>query len=116
MDAAQRWLTLLTLLAAALAALGYLGRQAYAGFRVVQRVHDLLEHELTPNGGSSMRDELTAVARAIGAVQLEVSELTSDLGELANTKQLAHELLQLQLDTLAAELAERPARHKREER
>lgn len=106
MDALQRWLTLLTLLAAALAAMGYLTRQAWAGFKLVQRVHDLVEHELTPNGGSSMRDELAAVARIVGTVQGELSELVK-------TKQLAHELLQLQLDTITAELTDHPARHKR---
>lgn len=106
MDSLQRWLTLLTLLAAALGALGYLARQAWAGFKLVQRVHDLIEHELTPNGGSSMRDELAAVARTVGTVQ-------ADLEELVKTKALAHELLQVQLDTITAELGQGSARHKR---
>lgn len=106
MDAVQRWLTLLVLLASALAALAYLTRQAWSGFKLVQRVHDLLEHELTPNGGSSMRDELAAVAVAVGTVQ-------SELLELVETKRIAHELLQLQLDSIAAELTMRPAQHRR---
>lgn len=114
MDALQRWLALVSLLAASLAALGYLARQAWRGFQLVQRVHDLLEHELTPNGGSSMRDELIAVARALGAVQRDVSEVKLEVGDLTTAKQTAHELLQLQLDSITAELTERPARHKRE--
>lgn len=97
MDAAQRWLTLLTLLAAALAALGYLTRQVWRGFQVIQRIHDVVNHELAPNSGSSMKDDIAAMAVALGHVQADLTDLTKN-------KDLAHQLLQLQLDTVAKEL------------
>lgn len=103
MSSLERWLTLLTLIAAALAALLYVIRILWAGFRIMERVHTLVEHELTPNGGSSMRDDVAGIAVAVGGLQ-------ADLEELKRAKALAHELLQLQLDTLAGELA---ARHKK---
>lgn len=103
MDAVQRWLTLLTLLAAALAALGYLIRAVWRGFTLLQHIHDKVLSELSSNGGESMKDDLHSVARAVGTLQREFEELRT-------TKQLAHELLQLQLDTLAEEVG---ARHKK---
>lgn len=103
MDGLQRWLTLLALLAAALAAIGYMVRLLWIGFRLVQRIHDLVEHELTPNGGSSMRDDVAGVARAVGNLQ-------ADMEELRQRKALAHELLQGQIEALAGELA---AKHRK---
>jgi hypothetical protein len=93
-DALQRWLTLVTLVAAALAALGYLIRITWGGFVLVKRIHDLVEHELTANSGSSMKDDVAAMARALGGVQRDLIALTED-------KELAHQVLQLQLDTVA---------------
>lgn len=105
MDAVQRWLTLVTLVAAALAALGYLVRQGW-------RLFKLLEHvamELTPNHGSSMKDDMTSVARAVGELQAEVREL-------GTTKRLEHQVLQLQLDGLRHELGLTRAQEREEGR
>jgi hypothetical protein len=97
-DAVQRWLTLVTLVAAALAALGYLTRQVWKGFQVIQRIHDVVNTELSPNSGSSMKDDVADIAVAVGRLQSDVRDLTT-------SKELAHEVLQLQLDTVADALA-----------
>lgn len=97
MDALQRWLTLVTLVAAALAALGFIVRMTWKGFRVVERVHELVDHELTPNDGSSMRDDVAAIAVAVG-------ELQRDFHELRRDKAREHEAIQGELHSLAREL------------
>lgn len=94
MDALQRWLTLVGLVSAALAGLIYIGRQLWRGFRVMERLVDIVQHELSPNTGSSMKDDVAAIARSVGFLQRDVKQLTED-------KETAHELLQLQLDTVA---------------
>lgn len=94
MDAVQRWLTLLTLVAAALAALGYLVRQTWQAAKWLQAIHDVVEHELSPNSGSSMKDDMAAMAVALGGLQRDVADLTE-------SKETAHDVLQVQLDTLA---------------
>lgn len=81
-------------IAAGVAGLLYLARLAWGFFTSVQRIHELITHELTHNSGGSMKDNLTATAQAVGQLQ-------ADVAELARAKALAHELLQLQLDTLA---------------
>lgn len=98
MDAVQRWLTLLTLVSAALAGLIYLGRQTWRGFKVVEKLASVVEHELSPNTGSSMKDDVAAIAVAVGQVQRDVADLTE-------SKETAHGLLQLQLDSLTDEVA-----------
>lgn len=97
MDALQRWLTLLTLISAALAALLYLARQVWRGFRLVERLSEVVQHELSPNTGSSMKDDVAAIAVAVGKLQGDVAELTT-------SKETAHEVLQLQLETLQGEI------------
>lgn len=110
LDSLQRWLTLLGLLAAALAALGYLIRKAVWLVRVVEALHQLVDHELTHNGGSSMKDDVASIARAVGELQGEVRDLRID-------KEAEHRALQLQLDGLVHELGphEVVPRHKRED-
>lgn len=103
MDAVQRWLTLLTLVAAALAALLYLGRQTWKLFQVLERI----TYELSPNHGASMKDDLSAVAVAVG-------ELQSQVREMAAGKDAAHTFLQLQIDGLTHEVARHHPQHKRE--
>lgn len=97
MDAVQRWLTLLTLVSAALAGLLYVARQVWRGFKVVERLSDIVQHELSPNTGSSMKDDVAAIAVAVGRLQ-------SDVEELRESKDTAHDVLQVQLDTIAEEL------------
>lgn len=109
MDAVQRWLTLVTLVSASLAALGYLGRKTWRGFLIVQRIHDLLEHEFTHNGGASLKDDVASIAVAVGSLQRTVSELTE-------SKELAHEVLQIQLDSVvdALGIPQHHPQHRRE--
>lgn len=111
MDSLTRWLALVTLVSAALAAVLYLARVTWQGFKAMDRLGVLLQHELTPNHGSSMKDELTRIAQSVGRLQRDVRDLTV-------AKQTAHELLQLQLDTVARELGlqtEQHPQHRRED-
>lgn len=87
----------------------YLARQLWRLVRGIQRVHELVTHELTHNGGGSMKDDLAAIATAVGQLQ-------GDFRDLTRTKELAHELLQAQLDALHHELDTpgRPPRHREE--
>lgn len=105
MDSLQRWLTLLVLVSAALAALAYLSRMVWRGFRLVEQVGELLQHELTHNSGSSMKDDLAAIAVAVGRLQ-------ADMHDLATTKETAHTVLQIQLDTIVDELGMEPTSHR----
>lgn len=104
MDALQRWLTLLTLVAAALAALLYLARQTWKLFQVLERI----TYELSPNHGSSMKDDLSAVAVAVGQLQGQVRDMAAG-------KDAAHQLLQLQIDGLTHEVHTHHPLHKRED-
>lgn len=115
MDALQQSLTTMALVAAALAGLGYLTRQVWRGFQVIQRIERILSYELTPNGGGSLRDDLTHVAQAVGDVQGQVGDLQGQVVELTETKRVAHELLQRQLDALTAQLLEQEdtSRHRK---
>lgn len=90
----ERWLTLVVLASAALAAMLYLGRQSRSLFRVLAHI----THELSPNGGSSMKDDITAVALAVGQLQ-------ADYADLVKTKQSEHLLLQAQLDEHTRQIA-----------
>lgn len=105
MDSLQRWLTLLVLISAALAALLYLSRMVWRGFQLVEQVGDLLQHELTHNSGSSMKDDLAAIAVAVGRLQLAVADLNS-------SKETAHTVLQIQLDSIVDELGLEPQSHR----
>lgn len=97
MDALQRWLTLVTLVSAALAALLYMGRQVWRLFHALDRLQHIVTHELSPNSGTSMKDDVVRIAQNVGQLQADMAQLVQD-------KQLAHELLQLQLNTVAHEL------------
>jgi hypothetical protein len=104
MDALQRWLTLLTLVAAALAALLYMARQTWKLFQVLERI----TYELSPNHGASMKDDLSAVAVAVGQLQGQVRDLQAG-------KDAAHTFLQLQLDGLEAEIHRHHPKHRESE-
>lgn len=104
MDALQRWLTLVTLVAAALAALAYIVRQVWRGFRLVEKISNVILHELAPNSGSSMKDDLAAIARHVGQLQ-------ADVADLSESKDKAHAVLQIQLDSLVEELGP-PSSHR----
>lgn len=107
MDAVQRWLTLVTLVSAALAGLVYLSRQVWRGFRLMERLAEVVQHELSPNTGSSMKDDVAAIAVAVGQLQ-------ADFQDLVDSKDQAHDALQLQLDTIGHELVTHrdPGRHR----
>lgn len=114
MDAVQRWLTLVTLVSAALAALLYLARQGWRLFKLLELLSSIVQHELSPNTGNSMKDDVAAIAVAVGKLQSDVSDLTLE-------KTAAHGQLQLQLDSIHHELGHatpglhRQATHKRED-
>lgn len=103
MDAVQRWLTLLTLVAAALAALLYLARQTWKLFQVLERI----TYELSPNHGASMKDDVASVAVAVGEVQRQVADMASG-------KDAVHRFLQMQIDSLSAEVHYHHPSHRRE--
>lgn len=108
--AVERWLALVVLAGAALGAIAYLARVTWRAYRLVDKLHALLTHEFNPNDGSTIKDDVLAIATSVG-------ELQGDVADLRKTKQLAHELLQLQLDTLVRELdIDMPgeSRHRRE--
>jgi hypothetical protein len=109
LDALQRWLTLVTLVSAALAGLVYLSRQVWRGFKLMERLAELLQHELSPNSGTSMKDDVAAIAVAVGQLQADFTDLIRDVtdSKLAGTS--VHELLQLQLDDIHHELGHRDA-------
>lgn len=102
----ERWLTLVTLAAAALAGVVYLIRQLLAAARVLDRLHTLVDHELTRNGGSSMKDDVAAIAVAVGQLQADVEDIRND-------KEAEHRVLHERLDELGSRHA--AGTHRREE-
>lgn len=90
------------MVAAALAGLLYMSRQGWKFFQVLERI----AYELSPNHGASMKDDLSAVARAVGELQAQVQVM-------ADEKDSAHRSLQIQIDGLIHE-AHHP-QHKRED-
>lgn len=53
------WAQTIVLGGAVLTAIGYALRVLWRGFRVIERLYQLVEHELKPNSGSSMYDKVT---------------------------------------------------------
>lgn len=104
MDAVQRWLTLVSLVAASLAALLYLGRQSWNLFRVLEHI----TYELSPNHGQSMKDDIAQVAVAVGQLQGQVRDMAAG-------KEAAHQFLQLQIESLTQEVHHHHPQHKRED-
>jgi hypothetical protein len=84
-------------LAAGLAGLWFILRGAWRVVRAAQSVYELLHTELTHNHGGSMKDEVAAIAVAVGKLQ-------ADLTDLAEAKDTDHALIRLQLETLGHEL------------
>lgn len=122
MDAVQRWLTLVTLVSAALAGLLYLARQTWRAFRVMERLSDVVQHELSPNTGSSMKDDVAAIAVAVGQLQLQGRQLQSDMADIKSdymsrpAADAAHAALQLQLDSIHHDIGQHQAgQHRRED-
>lgn len=79
MDSLQRWLTLVSLVAAALGALGYLIRKLRRAVRVLDAIDHLVDHELTHNGGTSIKDDITAIAQAVGGLQADLRDLEAEV-------------------------------------
>lgn len=65
----------LAAVAAGLAAALYLGRKLVRFLRALDRLSRLVEHELTNNGGSSMKDDVHGIAVNVGMLQREFHEL-----------------------------------------
>jgi hypothetical protein len=89
--------TATAVIAAGLAGLAYLTRAALRFARSVLSIHDLIQRELSQNSGSSMKDELAAVAVAVGQLQGQVEDLKESKDE-------AHHILQTQLDSIHTHL------------
>lgn len=88
-DTVEGWALYLTAVAAGLGAVLYLlhalvkfGGWVRVGFRRVQALGDLLEHELTPNHGGSMKDNLTSIARGLGSAQRRLADIEKRLNAL----------------------------------
>lgn len=117
MDAVQRWLTLLTLVSAALAALLYLTQKMWRGFRIIERLAEVVQHELSPNSGSSMKDDIGELKADVASIAIAVGEVQVDVADLRDSKQTAHDALQVQLDSIVDELGidrPHPGTHRKE--
>ena len=75
----------LTGAAAAIAALGYLGRKARQLWRIgmrtvehIEALHALAERETRPNGGDSLRDKLDEQCTAIRGLRDDLAQHTED--------------------------------------
>lgn len=86
-DTTEGWALYLTAVAAGMAAILYILRAMVRGWRWARlgwvrarALGDLLEHELSPNHGGSMKDNLTAIARGLGAAQGRLAEIERRLG------------------------------------
>jgi hypothetical protein len=95
-DTVEGWALYLTAVAAGVGAVIYLlralvrvGRWAREGWRRARAVLDLIEHELTPNHGGSMKDNLTAIARGLGSAQARLDAIERRLG-IANPHDRRH--------------------------
>jgi hypothetical protein len=70
----------IVLAGAVLTALGYLIRLGRRIIRYLTAAHDLLEHELTHNHGSSMKDDTRGTNVIVTALQRDVAYLYRHLG------------------------------------
>lgn len=84
----QAWIVAV---AAGLAALGYIFKQAQRLFRTLDSLSALLNHELTHNGGSSLKDQATTAAvasasnaQAVARIEAQVEKNTTHLADLAD--------------------------------
>lgn len=50
------------------------------GVRVLDRLEAVVSHELKPNGGSSMRDDVSDIARKVGELWGDVDDIKAHLG------------------------------------
>lgn len=55
----------IVLAGAVLGAVAYMVRVVYRGFRIVEKVRTLLDHELRPNSGTSLRDQVDLTNRLL---------------------------------------------------
>ena len=101
--------TATAVIAAGLAGLVYMVRASVRFARSVLSIHDLIQRELSENSGGSIKDEVAAIAVAVGGLQRDFADLTE-------SKDLAHAGLQDQVDTLmrAMDVEDYDASHKRE--
>lgn len=65
----------LAAVAAGVAGSLYLGRKLVRFLRALDRISRLVEHELTNNGGSSMKDDVHGIAVNVGMLQSDFREL-----------------------------------------
>lgn len=70
-------LTWLALLAAGIAAAGYIFGRLRRGFKAFEVLSDLVAHELTPNSGGSLHDKITRIDKSLGD-HLEVAQRDHD--------------------------------------
>lgn len=63
-------------LAALCAALGYLAHKVRQAWRVLHALAIVVQRELTPNGGKSIKDDSTGVAVAVGWLGRGFDDLT----------------------------------------
>lgn len=65
--------------AAFLGAVGYLWRKGKRLVRLLIAMHALIEHELTHNSGTSIKDDVAGLAVAMGAVSRQVDNIDDRL-------------------------------------
>lgn len=71
----QTWI----LAAAAVAAVGYLGKQVLVVARGVLAIKEIVQRELEHNHGSSMKDDIYGMARSLGEVQRQLADFREAL-------------------------------------
>lgn len=71
-------LTMIGAAAAAVAGLAYLIRLGLKAARALDAIQTVVERELEHNHGSSMKDDVHGMARAIGKLQRQVDDLDAD--------------------------------------
>jgi hypothetical protein len=74
--------TTVTVLAAGLAALGYLGRRIARAFRALEALQRVVDHELTHNHGTSIKDDTHGTAIAAKKTADAVDGLRRDLAAI----------------------------------
>lgn len=108
------WTVALAALLAAVAYLGKVTRASVRWFRAVGRTVNVIEgvvqRELDHNHGSSIKDDVYGIARAVGVLGRTVDDLTDQITDVDN--RLTSHLQAREAGVIAAELTE--ARHRRD--
>lgn len=82
LTAAAGWVAVI---AAGVAGAVYLARLAAKGFRAVSTMAELVERELQPNHGSSIKDDVHGMAVALGITQRRLDQVERDVQHLQAT-------------------------------